>query len=94
LAEPLAGNSPGVTNDALVDQVSGSRFRTTKLRQGYDMAQVDDFLDRLVTALRAGQPVRPLVDGARFTPTRLRAGYDMGDVDDLLAAVARDSVSG
>jgi DivIVA domain-containing protein len=94
LAEPLAGNSPGVTNDVLVDQVSGSRFRTTTFRQGYDMAQVDDFLDRLVAALRAGEPVRPLVDAARFATTKLRAGYDMGDVDDLLASVARDSATG
>ena len=48
-----------------------------------------DLLDRLVDALSAGRPVRPLVASATFATTRLREGYSQVDVDTLLAEVAR-----
>ena len=62
-------------------------FRRVRLREGYQIDQVDDFL----------LDVRPLLDGrlpndaladpiesARFSPVRLRPGYDMQEVDDHL----------
>nr|WP_246319645.1 DivIVA domain-containing protein [Nocardioides kongjuensis] len=66
-----------------------SRFRPVRFVTGYDMREVDDLLDRLVDALSAGRPVRPLVASATFATTRLREGYSQVDVDTLLAEVAR-----
>ena len=62
-------------------------FTRVRLREGYQIEEVDDFL----------LDVRPLLDGplpndaladriesARFSPVRLRPGYDMQEVDDHL----------
>lgn len=68
------------------------RFSTTKLREGYDMGEVDDAIDRVFGAL--AEPV-PSMSGAdvrtlRFTPVRLREGYDMGEVDEWLDQAAAE----
>lgn len=67
-------------------------FRRTRLREGYDIAEVDSFLDELRPWL-AGRLPRPdvadRIRNARFAPVRLRLGYDMGDVDDHLAELER-----
>lgn len=68
------------------------RFSTTKLREGYDMGEVDDAIDRVFGAL--AEPV-PSMSGAdvrtlRFTPVRLREGYDMGEVDEWLDQAASE----
>ena len=68
------------------------RFSTTKLREGYDMGEVDDAIDRVFGAL--AEPV-PSMSGAdvrtlRFTPVRLREGYDMGEVDGWLDQAAAE----
>lgn len=69
-------------------------FRTAF--RGYDLAQVDDFLDRVVATLRywsdgtaVGEP--PLTaEGVAATEFRMAfKGYDVEDVDDLLQQVAR-----
>lgn len=74
------------------------KFSATKFREGYDLEDVDDFLDRLVVAVRPGQgrreDVAALIDGAQFTTTtKFREGYDMADVDAFLADV-RAEVTG
>jgi DivIVA domain-containing protein len=74
-------------NDYLVGRIRNVRFTPVRLREGYDMREVDDFLDELVAAVTAGRPVQPLVAAARFTPVRLREGYDMRDVDQFLDEV-------
>ena len=70
---------------------SGSaRFSTTRLRPGYDMEQVDAFLDAVRdTFLGVRQP--PLtaeeIRAKQFATTRLRPGYDEQDVDAFLEDV-------
>lgn len=63
------------------------QFTPTRWREGYSVADVDDFLDRVFHALSTGHPV-PDVDGARFRPTRFGEGYDMEEVDDFLDELA------
>jgi DivIVA domain-containing protein len=40
------------------DDVLGKKFQATKFREGYDQDEVDDFLDEVVTTLRAVQVER------------------------------------
>ena len=68
-----------------------ARFAPVRFVTGYDMGEVDDLLDRLVAALSAGQPVRPLIADVAFSTTRMREGYRRADVDALLAEVARSA---
>lgn len=64
-------------------------FATTTLREGYDIAEVDDLVDRVfddlagVTSVLTADEVRDV----RFTPVRMRKGYDMGEVDGWLDEV-------
>ncbi len=81
---PVAGG-PGASP---AGAPSGStRFSTTRLRPGYDMEQVDAFLDAVRdTFLGVRQP--PLtadeVRDKQFVTTRLRPGYDEEEVDAFL----------
>jgi DivIVA domain-containing protein len=76
-------------------EVSNYRFSPTKFREGYNVQQVDAFLERIRVALenieqRPGSPVglTPAeVQGARFGVTKFRAGYDQDEVDGVLDAV-------
>jgi DivIVA domain-containing protein len=65
-----------------------ARFTPVRVREGYDMREVDLLLDELVDALEQGRPVAPLVRAARFTPTRLREGYQTDEVERFLAEMA------
>ena len=71
--------------------LSGSaRFSTTRLRPGYDMEQVDAFLDAVRdTFLGVRHP--PLtaeeIRAKQFVTTRLRPGYDEEEVDAFLEDV-------
>ena len=60
------------------------RFTLVRLRPGYDMGEVDDFLDRVAATARSGGDVRGLLAGARFGSTRWREGYAVDDVDGFL----------
>lgn len=75
-------------HDALIARIEAVVFTSVRGRTGYDMGQVDDFLDGLVVALRQGRPIDALIDMVRFMPTRLREGYVMAEVDDFLAEVS------
>lgn len=75
----------------LASDVAAKRFQPTKFREGYDQAEVDDFLDRVQATLAGyerGRPSEPLtpedVIATTFSPTRWRDGYDQGQVDDFL----------
>ena len=76
--------------DDLVARIHGVRFTPVRIREGYDMGEVDRFLDELEQAVQQQAPLRPMVDGARFSPVRLREGYEMRDVDDFLERLVRD----
>lgn len=68
------------------------RFSTTKLREGYDIAGVDDAVDRVFVALADGATSMTASDvsSLRFTPVRLAEGYDMGEVDGWLDRAAAE----
>ncbi|CAB4965381.1 unannotated protein [freshwater metagenome] len=68
------------------------RFSTTKLREGYDVASVDDAVDRVFVALADGATSMTASDvsSLRFNPVRLAEGYDMGEVDSWLDQAAAE----
>lgn len=95
-----AGDAPIVT----AEEVHGILFSTVRLAVGYDEDEVDDFLDKVILALRAPvlgpQLMSPEdVRGVRFNPTgprgingtpRSPVGYDEGEVDAFLDKVERE----
>ena len=76
--------------EELVRRIDGQGFRVVRVKPGYDMGAVDELLDSLAAALRAGQPLRPLLS-ARPPVVRFRTAYDIESVDafvnELLQAV-------
>lgn len=73
----------------IASTIRETRFSSVRLTQGYDMDEVDGFLDMLAATADAGQDLTPMIDTARFTTTSLRAGYDISDVDGFLASLVR-----
>ena len=75
--------------------LADSRFQVTKFREGYDMVEVDDFIDELISAAQALNPIQlaimpDLILNKKFQVTKFREGYDMVNVDDFLdGALAR-----
>lgn len=63
------------------------QFTPTRWREGYAVADVDDFLDRVFHALSTGHPV-PDVASVVFRPTRFGQGDDMAEVDAFLDELA------
>jgi DivIVA domain-containing protein len=65
-------------------------FARTKLREGYEIGEVDDFLRLAHRAIesRDGSVTSTDVLSARFGPVRLREGYAMGEVDTELDRIA------
>lgn len=66
------------------DDLSRATFRETRVRSGYDQAEVDAFLDLVVAAMRGGQSIDSLMTQMSFTRTRFRVGYQREEVDALL----------
>jgi DivIVA domain-containing protein len=66
------------------------RFKHGRFREGYNMADVDEFLRRAHHALesRDGSVTSSDVHNIRFRPTRLKEGYHMLEVDEELDRVA------
>ncbi|MFF2620401.1 DivIVA domain-containing protein [Oerskovia jenensis] len=78
------------------DQVLNTKFSATKFREGYDVEQVDLYLDRVTATLTAyeagGRPGTGLLTSAearsvRFSATKWREGYDVTEVDDLIDGI-------
>ena len=69
-------------------QRQGPLFTPVRLREGYNMEQVDDFVDRVmatVNGLPVDRPVTPReIRKVKFTPVRLTEGYDVEEVDNFL----------
>ncbi|TDO34249.1 DivIVA domain-containing protein [Kribbella sp. VKM Ac-2527] len=64
------------------------RFSTVRLRQGYDIEQVDEFVGRVMATVN-GQPVqRPVtadeIRTVAFGSVWMRLGYDVAQVDMFL----------
>lgn len=73
------------------------RFSPVRLREGYDMGEVDQHLDLVKATLAAldaavagTAPLPGVIPTPRFTPVRLREGYDMGEVDAFLDQVTAE----
>ena len=81
-------------NLELVERIRSVQFTPVRLRESYDMQQVDQFCDQLEASISAGMPIGPMVEAARFTLARMREGYDRDEVDSFFAEVVRLSVSG
>ncbi|HEX6246648.1 MAG TPA: DivIVA domain-containing protein [Nocardioidaceae bacterium] len=87
---PDPRGTPPITADELEHE--RSRLTRVRTREGYDAAEVDDLLERLVRELGSPQPTMTAedVDDVRLTPVRIfHPGYDMGEVDGLLDRAAR-----
>lgn len=82
--------SPGGGGIILSDWAASRDFSTTRLRPGYDIEEVDAFVEAIrQTFLGIREP--PLtaeeIRIKRFATTRLRPGYDEEEVDAFLTAV-------
>lgn len=76
-------------NLELVERIRSVQFTPVRLREGYEMATVDQCLDELEAAASRGLPLRTLVEAAGPFPTvTWREGYNISEVDDFLAALA------
>ena len=66
------------------------RFRSVRFGEGYDVQEVDDWIDRVQRALRTGDGsvTAEQVLQKRFTRTRFAEGYATDDVDEYLDSVA------
>lgn len=62
--------------------IDDKRFTAVRLREGYSMADVDAFLDKIQTLPLASRA--DAVRDARFASVYWREGYDMAEVDDYL----------
>jgi DivIVA domain-containing protein len=76
---PVAGQTP------TGPQRMSPRFTPVRLREGYDVTEVDEFVDRVMATVN-GEPVeRPVtareIRKVQFTPVRMREGYDVVEVD-------------
>ena len=87
-ASPAPVVAPGSTAWAIRGLVERVRFSPVRLREGYDMADVDRLLDEVIEAAERGEPIAAVVARAHFTPVRMREGYDMDEVDSFLAQLA------
>ncbi|MEU8224979.1 DivIVA domain-containing protein [Kribbella sp. NPDC048915] len=64
------------------------RFTPVRWREGYDVTEVDAFVDRVMATVN-GRPVeRPVTAGEirtiQFSPVRMSEGYDVEEVDAFL----------
>jgi DivIVA domain-containing protein len=66
------GESPGASRQG------GLRFPVVRFREGYDICEVDAFIDTI------DQRTADEVRGVRFSTTQLKAGYDEDEVDQFL----------
>lgn len=76
--------------DKLIGMVRNVRFATTRFGEGYDEANVDAFLDKMILALRGHRAMATDVRAVRFPVTRLRRGYRQPEVDAFLEHLATE----
>lgn len=70
-----------------------ARFSVVSFKAGYDMADVDAFLDRLMTLCNdpgtSDEEIRTQIESAAFRMQRMRKAYDVAQVDFFLELLAR-----
>jgi DivIVA domain-containing protein len=74
----------------LIDWIQSARFPGAGLRAGYDVRDVDAFLDRVIAGLRGTAPPMTARDvrDCTFRSVRLGPGYDEREVDRFLVQLA------
>jgi DivIVA domain-containing protein len=87
-AEQWMPDRPVAVRRPAGQQRQGPSFTPVRLREGYDLEQVDEFVDRVLATVN-GLPVdRPVtvreLRKVQFTPVRLSEGYDVQEVDNWL----------
>jgi DivIVA domain-containing protein len=86
----LRPKRPQVRLGWLIGWIENAQFRGVRIRTGYDVRDVDAFLERVITGLRGleppitGQDVRE----SMFRTVRFGPGYDEREVDAFLAQLA------
>jgi DivIVA domain-containing protein len=75
------------------DLVTTAQFTPVRLREGYDMTIVDQFLDQVVEVAVRGDDVRALIDTTTLPRVRAREAYDCSEVDDLLTQIKAQASS-
>lgn len=75
----------------LVHVITTVRFTPVRLREGYEMGEVDALLDQLAASVAADQPIDDLVRAARPARVRLREAYKIAEVEALLEQLAPGS---
>ena len=67
-------------------------FGTVRMREGYDLDEVDDFVDVVIDALEGGsEAVTPeQIERYEFRVVRMKTSYVMEDVDRWLDAAAAE----
>lgn len=93
LVRDVQGAQAPASNPAakvLLGPTDGARFTLVRLREGYDIAEVDAFVAQIGTGSVTSADARHV----RFTPVRLRQGYDMGEVDGYVDGIAAELSAG
>lgn len=81
---------PVVGTRWLIEWIESAQFGSSSLRSGYDVRDVDAFLDRVIAGLRGHAPQIDPDDivHIRFRVVRFGPGYDEGEVDVFLDQLA------
>jgi DivIVA domain-containing protein len=91
---PLPARPDGVSASAQAAQapvqLEPPRFTGRRFGEGYSVDEVDEYVDRVLTAIsrQDGSITPEEVMHHRFTPTRFGGSYDMDEVDNWLDNVA------
>lgn len=89
---PIAERSgrPRANPGWLINWIQNARFSGSGLGGGYDVRDVDAFLERVVSGLRGSAPLVTARDvrESAFRVVRLGPGYDEQDVDRFLTQLA------
>jgi DivIVA domain-containing protein len=79
--------------DRLVDEIRSTRFKSVRIRRGYDMGSVDRLLDYAADALGRGERVAPLLEGRHLPTVSFREAYDIADVDAFLESLEKSALT-
>lgn len=71
----------------LATMIREVRFSPVRLREGYDMGEVDYLLDRLLDAVGRDDDIVEILDHVALSEVRLREGYDIAEVNEFLEQV-------
>ena len=84
---PESESDPEVDGAGLTEWVQARKFSTTRLRPGYDIDEVDAFIDAIrdsFLGVREPSLTPEEIRVRQFSTTRLRPGYDEEEVDAFL----------